>query len=85
MKKILIILISLLPFAAFAGDGGKDQKLDINIHTDKNGKIVVTGLKGKELKKLQKDINAALKDITVDVTDDKGKHTIHFKAEINID
>ena len=85
MKRILIILISLLPLATFAGDGQKDQKLDISIHTDKTGKIIVTGLKGKELKKLQKDINAALKDIDVEITDGGKKHTIHFKAEINID
>jgi len=85
MKKILVILIALLPLATFAGNGGKDEKVDIHINTDKNGKIVVTGLKGKDLKKLEKNINEALKDVTINIGDGKDKHTIHFKAELNIE
>ena len=85
MKKLIIILAFLLPLAGVAGNGSKDEKLDIHISTNKNGKIVVSGLKGKELKKLENDINAALKDVTINVTDGKEKHTIHFKAEINIE
>lgn len=85
MKKLLIILIALLPLATFAGNGNKDEKVNIKIQTDKNGKIVVSGLKGKELKKLEKKINTALKDVTLNVNDGKEKHTIHFKAEINIE
>ncbi len=90
MKKILIFLIALLPLAAFAGKGDKDkkdEKIDIRINTDKNGKVVISGLKGKDLKRLEKDINNALKDVEINVTDDNGKekHTIHFKAELNIE
>ena len=87
MKKLLIILIALLPLATFAGNGDdkKDQKIDIHISTGKDGKIVVTGLKGKDLEKLQKNINEALKDIDITISDGKEKHTIHFKAELNID
>ncbi len=85
MKKLIIILAFLLPLATFAGNGGKDEKQSIQINTDKDGKIVVTGLKGKDLKKLEKDVNSLLKDVTINVTDGKEKCTIHFKAEINIE
>ena len=87
MKKILIILIALLPLAAFAGgDDKKDEKINIHINTDKNGRVLITGLKGKDLKKLEKEINKALKDVEINITDDGDKnHTIHFKAELNID
>ena len=88
MKKILIILIALLPLASFAGnDDKKDEKINIHINTDKNGKVVITGLKDKDLKKLEREINKALKDVEINVTDgdDKKKHTIHFKAELNIE
>jgi hypothetical protein len=87
MKKILIILIALLPFAAFAGgdDNKKDARIDIHINTGKDGKVVISGLKGKDLKKLEKKINEALKDVNITVTDGDQKHTIHFKAELNID
>jgi len=85
MKKILILLIALLPLATFAGNGSKDEKVDIHINTGKDGKIVVTGLKGKDLKKLEKKINEALKDVTINLGDGSDKHTIHFKAEINIE
>jgi hypothetical protein len=88
MKKILILLIALLPLAAVAGGDDKDkkdEKIDIRINTDKNGKVVVTGLKGKDLKKLEKEINNALKDVNITVNDGKKDHTIHFKAELNIE
>jgi len=86
MKTILIMLIALLPLAALAGNGDKkDQKIDIRINTGKDGKIVVSGLKGKDLKKLEKEINNALKDVQINVQDGQEKHTIHFKAELNID
>jgi hypothetical protein len=86
MKKILILLIALLPLAAFAGnDDKKDEKINIHINTDKNGKVVISGLKGKDLKKLEKEINKALKDVNITVNDGKQDHTIHFKAELNIE
>ena len=87
MKKILLVLIALVPLATFAGngDGKKEQKVDIQINSGKHGKIVVTGLKGKDLETLQKNINEALKDIDINISDGKEKHTIHFKAELNID
>ena len=78
-------MIALLPLATFADNGSKDEKIDIHINTNKNGKIVVTGLKGKDLKKLENKINDALKDVTINIGDGKDKHTIHFKAEINIE
>jgi ribosomal protein S3 len=86
MKKILVLFIALLPFAVFAGNTDKkDAKIDIHINTGKDGKIVISGLKGKDLKKLQAEINKALKDVEINVTDGDKKHTIHFKAELNID
>ena len=86
MKNILIILIALLPLAALAGgDNKKDERIDIHINAGKDGNVVITGLKPKDLKKLQKEINKALKDVEIDVTDGKEKHTIHFKAELNIE
>ncbi len=54
MKKILVILVALMPLATFAGNNDKNNdKIDIHINTGKNGKIVVSGLKGKDIKKLQ--------------------------------
>ena len=88
MKTLLIILIALLPLATFAGNGDKkNDNLNININIDKNNKVCITGLKGKDLKKLEKEINNALKHVEINVTDDQGKekHTIHFKAELNIE
>ena len=86
MKNLLIILIALLPLGAFAGnDDKKDEKINIRINTDKNGKVVIGGLKGKDLKKLEKEINKALKNVEINVSDGKENHTIHFKAELNIE
>ena len=86
MKKILLILLALMPFACFAGnDDKKDEKIDIHINTDKNGKIIISGLKGKDLKKLEKKVNNALKDVEINIGDGNEKHTIHFKAELNIE
>jgi ribosomal protein S3 len=86
MKKILIMLIALLPLATFAGNGDeKNEKINIHINTDKNGRVSITGLKGKDLKKLEKEINKALKDVEINVNDGEKNHTIHFKAELNIE
>jgi len=88
MKKILIILIALLPLATFAGNGDeKNDKVNIHINIDKNKGVSITGLKDKDLKKLEKDINKALKNVEINITDEDGKekHTIHFKAELNIE
>jgi ribosomal protein S3 len=85
MKNLLIILSFLLPLAAFAGGGSKNEKIDIQINTDKKGKVTITGLKGKDLKKLEKKINEALKDVTINFDDGKENHVVHLKADINIE
>ena len=88
MKTLLIILIALLPLALLAGNGDeKNDKVNIHINIDKNKGVSITGLKDKDLKKLEKDINKALKNVEINITDGDGKekHTIHFKAELNIE
>ena len=86
MRQILILIIALLPLATFAGGTEKDKKgINIRITTDKNGQVEITGLKDKDLKKLAKEINSALKNVTIKVDDGKEKHEIHFKAELKID
>lgn len=89
MKRLigLCIIAALLPLATFAGQGKteKDEKIEIRITTDKNGKVEISGLNNKSLKKLEKDINTALKDVTIKVDDGKEKHEIHFKAELKLD
>jgi len=83
MKKLIILLIAALPLTAFAGKGDK-EKIDVRITTDKAGKVHVSCL-NKNLKPLEKEINEALKDVTVNINDKKEKHQIHFKAELNIE
>lgn len=89
MKKLIILLIAALPLAVLAGggdkDNGKTEKININIHTNKNGGIEITGLNDKDLKELQTKINSALKDVNVTIGDGKEKHKLHFKAQLNID
>jgi hypothetical protein len=91
MKKVLIISIALLPLALFAGNAEKEKNkkgIDIRISSDKDGKLQkfeITGLDGNEMKQLEKDINEALKDVSIKIDDGKEKHEIHFKAELKID
>jgi hypothetical protein len=91
MQAIIMILIFILPAMAHAGTGNKpggnekkSEKIDIRISTDKNGKVEITGLDNKELVKLEKEINKALKNVTIKIDDGKEKHEVHFEAEIKI-
>lgn len=87
MKKFIIILIAALPLANYAGTGDKDKtkKINISVHTGKDGKVEISGLTGKDLKELEKNINNALKDVNINIGDGKEKHQLHFKAELKID
>lgn len=86
MKKLIIIAtVALMPFATFAADGKKTKSVDIHITTDKNGNVEITGLDNTELKKLEKELNKALKNVNIKIDDGKEKHQVHFKAELKID
>lgn len=87
MKKLLLLFIAFMPFIpVFAENDGKgDAKIEINIQADKDGNIQITGLSRKELKKIEKEVNDALKDVSITINDGKQKKNVHLKAEIKID
>jgi len=81
-KKIIILLIAFIPLFTFANKDEKEKiKLDVKISLNKNGKVEVSGLKG-DLKELEKEINTALENVTVQLDGNKKKHEVHIKAEI---
>ncbi len=81
-KKIIILLIAFIPLFTFANKDEKEKiKLDVKITLNKNGKVEVSGLKG-DLKELEKEINTALENVTVQLDGNKKKHEVHIKAEI---
>ncbi len=81
-KKIIILLIAFIPLFTFANKNDKEKiKLDVKITLNKNGKVEVSGLKGG-LKELEKEINTALENVTVQLDGNKKKHEVHIKAEI---
>lgn len=81
-KKIIILLIAFIPLFTFANKDDKEKiKLDVIITLNKNGKVEVSGLKG-DLKELEKEINTALENVTVQLDGNKKKHEVHIKAEI---
>ena len=81
-KKIIILLIAFIPLFTFANKNDKEKiKLDVKVTLNKNGKVEVSGLKG-DLKELEKEINTALENVTVQLDGNKKKHEVHIKAEI---
>ena len=89
MKKLYILIIAALPLAALAGPGDREHKkpenVNINIHTDKNGAIEITGLNDKELKELQTELNKALKNVNFTINNGNEKYEVHLDAEVKID
>lgn len=86
MKRVIIILIAALPLLAIAGNPKQekqDNKVDIKI-TTKAGDSSQLEIKvdGKDLKKLEEELNKALKNVSIKIDDGTSKHEIHFKAEI---
>jgi hypothetical protein len=86
MKKLIVILIALLPLMTMAGNPKgekKENKVDIKI-TTKNGEGGQLEIKidGKDLKKLEEELNKALKNVSIKIDDGTSKHEIQFKAEI---
>ncbi|MFN8322198.1 MAG: hypothetical protein U0T74_06020 [Chitinophagales bacterium] len=81
-KKAIILLIAFIPLFTFANKNDKEKiKLDVKVTLNKNGKVEVSGLKG-DLKELEKEINTALENVTVQLDGNKKKHEVHIKAEI---
>lgn len=89
MKKLIILLIAALPLAAIAGNGDKDNKKakgnTVTIHTNKNGGIEITGLSDRELRKLQAELNKALKNVNITIANGKETYQVHLQAEVKID
>ncbi|MBP6732881.1 MAG: hypothetical protein KA149_12520 [Chitinophagales bacterium] len=81
--KTLILLMALLPVAAFAGNNDKKSKdVNVTINLSKKGQVEIKGMDG-DLKELQDEINQALKNVTIKVDGGKQKHSIQIKAQIN--
>jgi hypothetical protein len=91
MKKMLLLFIVLAPAWTFAGNGGdkktgkNHKEINIRIQSGKDGSIEITGLDKSDMKDLERDLNKALKHITVKFDDGKEKHELHFNADIKID
>ncbi len=89
MKKILIVTFCLATFASASAAGSKkenkakDVKVKIDIHTDKSGNVHIDGKINNE-KELEKWLNEALKNVTVQIDDDKGKSSKNVEVSLTI-
>lgn len=80
--KILILLIALLPVATFAGNGDKNKnKVQVNITVDKTGKAKIE--LPADMQQLQTDLNNALKDVTINITDGKERKEVNVNLQIS--
>jgi len=85
MKKLIILLLAISPLVMLAGNGSNQAKNKVDIKITSNnhdGADVEIKVDGKDLKKLEDELNKALKNVSIKIDDGTKKHEIHFKAEI---
>jgi hypothetical protein len=87
MKKLMTVVFCLVTFAYTYASSNKSKAKDVNIkidiHTDKNGNVHINGKVNNE-KELETLINDCLKNVSIQISDDKSKISKNVEVSLTI-